>query len=128
MISFALGQLWWSVVPGLDASFLAATVGMLPIGVGVGLTLPTLMGVSTSSLPSSSFATGSGAINMIRQAAIAIGVAVLVAIVGVPHGAEEQVQALRAALRIMAAVTLIGLIPTFLLISPRPARVLAAAE
>ena len=45
MISFALGQVWWSVVPGLEPSFLAATFGMLPIGLGVGLALPTLMGL-----------------------------------------------------------------------------------
>jgi MFS family permease len=128
MISFALGQVWWSVVPGLEPSFFAATFGMLPIGVGVGLTLPTLMGVSTSSLPSSSFATGSGAINMIRQAAMAIGVAVLVAIVGEPHAVEERVQAFRAAWWIMAAISLIGLVPTFLLIRLRPARAMAASE
>jgi MFS family permease len=47
MISLALGQVWWSV-PGLEPSFLAATFGMLPIGLGVGLAVPTLMRVSTS--------------------------------------------------------------------------------
>jgi MFS family permease len=127
MISFALGQVWWAVVPGLEPSFLAATFGMLPIGLGAGLMMPTLMGVSTSSLPPSSFATGSGAINMIRQVAMAIGVAVLVAIVGEPHAVEEWVQAFRVAWWIMAAITLIGLVPAFLLIRPRPARAPAAS-
>src|SRR5229473_5542312 len=128
MISCALGQVWWSVVPGLEASFLAATFGMLPIGLGVGLALPTLMGVSTSSLPPSSFATGSGAINMIRQTGIAIGVALLVAIVGVPHEVAEWVQAFRVAWWVMAAITLIGLVPTLLLIRPRPARAPVVSE
>ncbi len=128
MISFALGQVWWSVVPGLEPSFLAATFGMLPIGLGVGLALPTLMGVSTSSLPPSSFATGSGAINMIRQTGIAIGVALLVAIVGVPHEVAEWVQAFRVAWWVMAAITLIGLVPTLLLIRPRPARAPVVSE
>ena len=128
MISFALGQVWWSVVPGLEPSFLAATFGMLPIGLGVGLALPTLMGVSTSSLPPSSFATGSGAINMIRQVAMAVGVAVLVAIVGVPHEIAEWVQAFRVAWWVMAAITLIGLVPTLLLIRPRPARAPVVSE
>jgi MFS family permease len=128
MISFALGQGWWAVVPGLEASFLVATFGMLPIGLGAGSTMPTLMGGSTSSLPPSSFATGSGAMNMIRQVAMAIGVAVLVAIVGEHHAVEERVQAFRVARRIMAAITLIGLAPTFLLIRPRPARAPAASE
>jgi MFS family permease len=128
MISFALGQGWWAVVAGLEASFLVATFGMLPIGLGAGSTMPTLMGVSTSSLPPSSFTTGSGAMNMIRQVAMAIGVAVLVAIVGEHHAVEERVQAFRVAWRIMAAITLIGLAPTFLLIRPRPARAPAASE
>ena len=128
MISFALGQVWWSVVPDLEASFLAATFGLLPIGLGVGLALPTLMGVSTSSLPPSSFATGSGAINMICQTGIAIGVALLVAIVGVPHAVAEWAQAFRVAWWAMAAITLISLIPTFLLITPRPARARVVSE
>jgi EmrB/QacA subfamily drug resistance transporter len=117
-ISFALGLVWWAVMPGLEASFLVATIGMLPIGLGAGLLSPTLMGVSTSSLPPSSFATGSGAINMIRQVAIAVGVAVLVAILGEHHAVEEWVQAFRVAWWIMAAVTLIGLVPTLLFIGP----------
>src|SRR6266436_2206683 len=128
IISFTLGQVWWSVVPGLEASFLTATFGMLPIGLGVGLALPTLMGVSTSSLPPSSFATGSGAINMIRQTGIAIGVALLVAIVGVPHEVAEWVQAFRVAWWVMAAITLIGLVPTFVLIRLRPARAPVVSE
>jgi hypothetical protein len=114
-------------MPGLEASFLVATIGMLPIGLGAGLLSPTLMGVSTSSLPPSSFATGSGAINMIRQVAMAVGVAVLVAILGEHHAVEEWVQAFRVAWWIMAAVTLIGLVP-LLLIRPRPARAPAASE
>ena len=128
MISFALGQVWWAVMPGLEASFLVATFGMLPIGLGAGLTMPTLMGVSTSSLPPSSFATGSGAINMIRQVAMAVGVAVLVAILGEHHAVEEWVQAFRVAWWIMAAITLIGLVPTLLLIRPRPARAPVVSE
>ena len=57
---------------------------MIPTGIGVGLTFPTLMGVSAAGLPPSAFATGSGVINMIRQAALAVGVAIFVAIIGSP--------------------------------------------
>jgi EmrB/QacA subfamily drug resistance transporter len=57
-------------------------IGMVPASLGIGLTLPTIMGVGTSVLPNSSFATGSGVINMIRQAWMAVGVAVFVAILG----------------------------------------------
>jgi len=65
---------------------------------------------------------------MIRQIGIAIGVALLVAIVGVPHEVAEWVQAFRMAWWVMAAITLIGLVPMFLLIKPGPARAPAASE
>jgi MFS family permease len=99
---------------------------MVPTGIGVGLTFPTLMGVSAASLPPSSFATGSGVINMIRQAALAVGVALFVAIVGSPATLGAQVTAYHRGWLIMAAITLLGLIPTFYLIrniKPRPAPV-----
>ena len=64
---------------------------MVPTGIGVGLTFPTLMGISASALPPSSFATGSGVINMIRQAAIAIGVAIFVAIIAAPASPMARV-------------------------------------
>ncbi len=91
---------------------------MVPTGIGVGLTFPTLMGVSTAALPSSSFATGSGVINMIRQAALAIGVAIFVAIIGSPASAAERLSAFRLGWWVMAVITLLGLIPTFALIRP----------
>ena len=52
---------------------------MLLTGIGVGLTLPTLMATGTSQLPPHAFATGSAVINMLRQVGLAIGVAVLIA-------------------------------------------------
>lgn len=128
IILVALGQVWWAVVPGLEASWVDAIVGMTLIGIGAGLALPTLMGVSASSLPPSAFATGSGVINMIRQTGFAIGVALLVAITGVHHAVEEQVQAFRAVWWIMSAITLIGLVPTFLFIRLAPARAPTASK
>ena len=55
---------------------------MIPTGIGVGLTLPTMMATASSSLPPASFATGSAVVNMIRQIGLALGVAVLVAVLG----------------------------------------------
>jgi hypothetical protein len=89
---------------------------MLPTGIGVGLTFPTLMGVSAAALPPSAFATGSGVINMIRQAALAVGVAIYVAIIGTPSTVGERVTAFHTGWWIMVAITLLGLIPTFTLI------------
>ena len=88
---------------------------MIPSGIGVGLTLPTLMGVGTSALPASSFATGSGVINMVRQIGFAVGVAIFVAIVGSPGSAEAYMAAFRLAWWVMAVITVLGLLPLVLL-------------
>jgi hypothetical protein len=85
----------------------------------VGLTFPTLMGVGIGALPASSFATGSGVINMIRQAALAIGVAIFVAVVGAPASLAEQLVAFHRGWWIMAAITGLSLVPTFLFIRSR---------
>ena len=45
--------------------------GMLLTGIGVGLTLPTLMATAAASLPPTSFATGSAVVNMLRQVGLA---------------------------------------------------------
>jgi hypothetical protein len=91
-------------------------IGMVAAGIGVGLAFPTLMGVGTSSLPPSSFATGSGVINMIRQAGLAIGVAIFVAIIGSPASREANLAAFHRGWWIMAAMTALGLVPAALLI------------
>jgi hypothetical protein len=55
---------------------------MILTGVGVGLTLTTMMATATASLPPQSFATGSAVVNTLRQVGLAIGVAVLIAALG----------------------------------------------
>ena len=97
----------------------SALAGMVILGVGVGLTFPTLMGAGTASLPPSSFATGSGVINMIRQTGLALGVAMLVAILGSPHTPLERLAAFDRAWWIMAGVTLASLAPLMLLLKPK---------
>jgi hypothetical protein len=64
---------------------------------GVGLTLPSLLSTAASALPPQSFATGSGAVNMLRQVGFAVGVAMLVAVLGSPHGAGAELTAFRHA-------------------------------
>ncbi len=113
---FTAGGVWWALAASLEPSYLTVVGGMMLIGVGVGLTLPTVMGAASGSLPPSSFATGGGVINMIRQTGMAIGVAVLVAIVGAPGSMAERVVAFQNAWWAMAAITATGLIPAFLLL------------
>ncbi|WP_243877797.1 hypothetical protein [Streptomyces sp. SUK 48] len=55
---------------------------MLLTGIGVGLTLPTLISAGVSGLPPQSFSTGSGVITMARQAGTVLGISLLVATMG----------------------------------------------
>src|SRR5207237_1034907 len=80
---FALGFVWWALAIGTEPDYVGGMLGgMITTGVGVGLTLPTLMATAAGSLPPQSFATGSAVINTLRQVGLAIGVAVLVALLG----------------------------------------------
>ena len=119
IFSFAGGLIIWATFIGPVPNLLAAEAGMALTGIGVGLTFPTLMGVATASLPPSSFATGSAVVNMIRQAALAIGVAVFVAIVGSAADIDARTAAFHRGWWIMAAVTLAGLAPTYVFIRKR---------
>jgi MFS family permease len=119
VVLFALGLVWWAAVPGLAPNRGAALVGMVFLGVGVGLTFPTLMGAGTAFLPSSSFATGSGVLNMTRQTFLALGVAFLVAVLGDPHSPLERLMAFDRAWWIMAGLTMLSLVPLVLLVSPK---------
>jgi EmrB/QacA subfamily drug resistance transporter len=116
ILLFVAGLCGWALVIGLEPSFALIAVGMVPTGVGVGLTFPTLMGVSTAGLPSSSFTTGSGVINMIRQAALAVGVAIFVAVIGSPASPAERLMAFHRGWWITAAIAALGLIPTYFFI------------
>ncbi len=112
---FAAGIGWWAAVVQLDPHYLEILPGMIITGIGVGLTLPSLMSTAASSLPPPSFATGSGVVNMLRQVGFAVGVAMLVAVLGNPHGARAELTAFRhgwyatAAAAIAAALSAIAL-------------------
>jgi MFS family permease len=116
---FVAGLAFWAVMIGPEPNAAMVIIGMVPTGIGVGLAFPTLMGVGTASLPASSFATGSGVINMIRQAALAIGVAIFVAVVASPASPMARVAAFHRGWWIMAAITALGLFPTLFLIRLR---------
>ena len=122
LLIFGAGVLIWAVVPGPDPSVAFAILCTVPSGIGVGLTMPTLMGLGTATLPATSFATGSGVFNMIRQIGFAIGVAVFVAIVGASVSLQSHIEAFRIAWWVMAAITLLGLIPLLLLRRRNPVR------
>lgn len=92
---FSAGILWWALAVQLHPNYLEILPGMLVTGIGVGLTLPSLMSTAASSLPPPSFATGSAVVNMLRQLGFAVGVAMLVAVLGSPHRAGAELEAFR---------------------------------
>jgi hypothetical protein len=104
---FAVGVAWWALAVGLRPDYAGEMLGgMLLTGIGVGLTLPTLMATGASSLPPQAFATGSAVVNMLRQVGLAIGVSVLIATLGTSHTATETLTAYQRASWVIAAVAL----------------------
>jgi EmrB/QacA subfamily drug resistance transporter len=88
LVAAAAGWWAWQVdaTPDYASEFLP---GMLVGGVGVALSQASLFGAAAASLPAHRFATGSGVLNMSRQIGLAIGVAVLVAILGTSPGLSQ---------------------------------------
>jgi len=121
---FAGGAVWWVLAVGVHPNYVSGMLGgMLLTGIGVGLTLPTFMATATSSLPAASFATGSGVVNMLRQVGLAVGVAVLVALIGNP-GAGASLAAFQRGWLAVAGFSLLAAVASLLL---RPQRATAPA-
>ena len=60
--------------------------GWLIGGAGVGLALPSILSSATADLPPASAATGSAVVNMSRQIGTALGVSLVIAVLGTPVG------------------------------------------
>ncbi|HUA96473.1 MAG TPA: MFS transporter [Acidimicrobiales bacterium] len=117
-VVFGIGISWWALAVTVQPNYLSGVLGgMLLTGIGVGLTLPTMMATAASSLPQQSFATGSGVVNMIRQTGLALGVALLVAVLGTAtgHGAAT-IDAFRHGWWTAAALSFAGIVPAALLL------------
>ncbi len=115
--SFAVGVGWWAAAAGLHPNYTAEMLGgMLLTGIGVGLTLPTLMATAASSLPPQNFATGSAVVNMLRQVGLAVGVAVFVAVLGTPDGGAQTLSAFQHGWIVIALVSAAGAVAAPLLL------------
>jgi EmrB/QacA subfamily drug resistance transporter len=103
---FACGGAWWLTHVGLQPNYAIEFLpGMLLGGTGVGLVIPTLASAVAASLPAARFATGSAVYGMTRQFGIALGVAVLIAVLGTP-GVHEILGAFHTAWGVMAATAI----------------------
>jgi MFS family permease len=86
---FAGGGAWWITRVGAQPHYAADFLpGMLIGGAGVGLVIPSMFSAATSTLPPERFATGTAVTSMSRQIGIALGVAILVAILGTAAGGD----------------------------------------
>jgi EmrB/QacA subfamily drug resistance transporter len=86
---FAVAGIWWLGAAGLQPHYATEFLpGWIIGGAGVGLVIPTLASATAASLPASRFATGSAVYGMTRQFGIALGIAILIAVLGTPRGAE----------------------------------------
>jgi len=124
---YAAGCVFWrlnlSLTPDYPAHMLP---GMLLTGIGVGLTLPTLVSAAVSAVPPSRFATGSGIVTMARQVGIVLGVAILVTVLGQPARADALNVFQHATVVLAVAAFTAGLI-ALLLARVRGGRTLAPA-
>jgi EmrB/QacA subfamily drug resistance transporter len=106
---YALGVIWWIARVGAVPDYAGQVLpGSLLTGAGVGLTLPTFMATGTSGLPPQAFATGSATVNMLRQVGMAVGVSILVAVVGTTHGVDAALHAYRDGWGVIAGFALLA--------------------
>src|SRR5215217_2873043 len=95
VVLFTGGLVWGGAVlwltarvgptPAFVSEWLPATV---LLGLGAGITLPNLSGAAVASAPGESFATATGVNSVARQVGAALGVALVVAILGTPSPLE----------------------------------------
>jgi MFS family permease len=86
---FSLGGVWWVTHLGTEVHYATDYLpGMIIGGAGVGFVNPSLAGAATAQLPPTRLATGSAVLTMSRQIGSALGVALLVAVLGTPSPAD----------------------------------------
>jgi EmrB/QacA subfamily drug resistance transporter len=119
---YGLGIGWWALRAGVHPNYLGQVLpGTLMTGAGVGLTLPTFMSAGSASLPPQAFATGSAAVNMLRQVGLAVGVAVFIAVIGDPIGATAARHAFDEGWTVIAGVSFTAALAGLVLLRRRPA-------
>jgi EmrB/QacA subfamily drug resistance transporter len=116
---YAAGATWWALSAGTTPDYVGEMLGgMLLTGVGVGLTLPTFMATGASSLPPEAFATGSAVVNMLRQVGLAVGVAVLVAVLGSPASPAAAQTAFEHGWYVIAGAALLAALAGLVMLAP----------
>lgn len=115
-ILFGIAAVWQAIVisaaPAYASTFLP---GWLLGGIGVGLAMPNLVAAATAGLPPEQASTGSGVASMARQVGMALGVSILIGILGSGRLGLDDVRAgwifiaVASTLAAAAALTIEGL-------------------
>ena len=88
------GVLWLVTRVGPEPEYLAEWLpGVVLLGIGAGITFPNVSSAAVASAPGESFATATGVSSVVRQVGAAVGVAVVVAILGAPQTLEDAAAA-----------------------------------
>ena len=106
---FTLGLLWYRWRLGLTPDYLGCWLpGTLTVGLGIGLTFPVLSAAAVSSLEPTRYSVGSAVNQTARQIGGALGVAVLVVILGAPPSAIAALEGFRHLLLFDATVVVLA--------------------
>lgn len=106
---FAAGTVITSVRVGPNPQYATEILpGWLIGGAGVGFALPAILSSATADLPAAQAATGSAVINMSRQIGTALGVSLVVAVLGTPIGYTAAHTAFQHAWTILAGVAVLA--------------------
>jgi hypothetical protein len=113
-VLFGIGNLLLLTSLGEHSHYLRDLLpGWLLMGIGVGLTLPTILSSATADLPRGRAATGSAVVNMSRQVGTVLGVSVLVAVIGSHTSYEATHDAFRTAWLIVASAAFVAAASSF---------------
>ena len=125
---FAAGLYWFATQVGTEPAFLNAWLpGTLLVGLGIGLTFPVLSAAAVSSLPADRFGVGSAVNQTARQVGGAIGIAIMVAILGKPDTQAAAMIGFQSAWLYAAAMALTSGCVALFLGERQPALTLVAA-
>jgi NTE family protein len=85
------GVLWFVARVGVKPAFVSQWLpGIILLGIGAGTLFPNLSGAAVAAAPGESFATATGLNSVSRQVGAALGVALVVAIIGTPLPLEAH--------------------------------------
>jgi len=104
-LMYGIGSLYTTLTVTADPNYATSLLPSLLFGgAGVGLALPAILSSATADLPPAQSATGGAIVNMSRQLGTALGVSMLVAIVGNPTTYDAAHSAFQHAWWTLAAV------------------------